>query len=165
LLALGRGPEDAADPRTWPELFLDQVRRTPDAPAVVSGAQTLTYRELADRACALARLLAEAGVGAEQRVGIVLPRSVELVVALHAVALAGGAFVPVDPAHPAERIAQTLTDAAPVLVLTTSGTALPETGTRRLDVDALDLTGDGLVRPVRAEQAAYVIYTSGSTGR
>ncbi|WP_455431705.1 non-ribosomal peptide synthase/polyketide synthase [Streptomyces griseosporeus] len=165
LLVLGRGPEDAADPRTWPELFLDQVRRTPDAPAVVSGARTLTYRDLADRAGALARLLAEAGVGAEQRVGIVLPRSVDLVVALHAVALAGGAFVPVDPAHPAERIAQTLTDAAPVLVLTTSGTALPETGTRRLDVDALDLSGDGLVRPVRAEQAAYVIYTSGSTGR
>ncbi|WP_206780293.1 non-ribosomal peptide synthetase [Streptomyces sp. Root369] len=165
LLALGHGPADAADPRTWPELFLDRVRRTPDAPALASGAQTLTFRELADRAGALARLLAEAGVGAEKRVAIVLPRSVELVVALHAVALAGGAFVPVDPAHPAERIAQTLTDAAPELVLTTTGTALPETGLRRLDVNALDLTGAGLARPVRPEQAAYVIYTSGSTGR
>ncbi|MCX4830316.1 non-ribosomal peptide synthase/polyketide synthase [Streptomyces sp. NBC_01016] len=165
LLALGHGPKDAGDPRTWPELFLDQVRRTPDAPALVSGTRTLTFSELADRAGALARLLAEAGIEAEQRVGIVLPRSVDLVVALHGVALAGGAFVPVDPAHPAERIAQTLTDAAPVLVLTTTGTALPETGVRRLDVDALDLTGDTLARPVRAEQAAYVIYTSGSTGR
>ncbi|MFJ6613304.1 non-ribosomal peptide synthase/polyketide synthase [Streptomyces sp. NPDC091289] len=165
LLALGQGPEDTAAPRTWPELFLDQVRRTPGAPAVVSGTRTLTFRELADRAGALARLLAEAGVGAERRVGIVLPRSVDLVVALHAVALAGGAFVPVDPAHPAERIAQTLADAAPLVVLTTTGTALPGTGVRRLDVDALDLTGEGLVRPVRAEQAAYVIYTSGSTGR
>ncbi|MEU9198213.1 non-ribosomal peptide synthase/polyketide synthase [Streptomyces hundungensis] len=165
LLALGRGPKDAADPRTWPELFLDQVRRTPDAPAIVSGTRSLTFRELADRAGALARVLGEAGVDAERRVGVVLPRSVELVVALHAVALAGGAFVPIDPAHPAERIAQTLTDAAPVLVLTTSGTALPATGVRRIDVDGLDLTGAGLVRPVCAEQAAYVIYTSGSTGR
>ncbi|NEC24951.1 amino acid adenylation domain-containing protein, partial [Streptomyces parvus] len=165
LLALGQGPKDADDPRTWPELFLDQVRRTPAAPAVISGPRTLTFHELADRAGALARQLAEAGVGPEQRVAIVLPRSVELVVALHAVALAGGAFVPVDPAHPVERIAQTLTDAAPVLVLSTSGTALPETGVRRLDLDALDLTGERLVRPVRAEQAAYVIYTSGSTGR
>ncbi|MFD8430174.1 amino acid adenylation domain-containing protein [Streptomyces coelicoflavus] len=165
LLALGEGPEDTGDPRTWPELFLDQVRRTPDAPAVVSGTQTLTFGELAARAGALARLLAEAGVDTEQRVGVVLPRSVDLVVALHAVALAGGAFVPVDPAHPAERIAQTLTDAAPVLVLTTTGTDVPATGVRRLDVDALDLTGETLVRPVRAGQAAYVIYTSGSTGR
>ncbi len=165
LLALGEGPEDSGDPRTWPELFLDRVRRTPDAPAVVSGTQTLTFGELAARAGALARLLAEAGVDTEKRVGLVLPRSVDLVVALHAVALAGGAFVPVDPAHPAERIAQTLTDAAPVLVLTTTGTAVPATGAPRLDVDTLDLTGETLVRPVRAGQAAYVIYTSGSTGR
>ncbi|MGW6737494.1 amino acid adenylation domain-containing protein [Streptomyces sp. NPDC055013] len=170
LLSLGHGPEDDANPDTWPELFLDQVRRTPDAPALVTAAQTLTFRELADRAGALARVLAEAGVGTEKRVAIVLPRSVEMVVALHAVALSGGAFVPVDPAHPAERIAQTLADATPELVLTTAATALPETGLRRLDLDLLDLdlsdrSGEGLVRPVRPEQSAYVIYTSGSTGR
>ncbi|MFF5983014.1 amino acid adenylation domain-containing protein [Streptomyces olindensis] len=165
LLALGHGPEDAADPRTWPELFLDQARRTPDAPALVTGAETVTFRELADRAGALARVLAEAGVDTEKRVAIVLPRSVEMVVALHAVALAGGAFVPVDPAHPAERIAQTLADAAPELVLTTAATTLPGTGLPRLDLDLLDLSGEGLARPVRPEQAAYVIYTSGSTGR
>ncbi|WP_281399365.1 non-ribosomal peptide synthase/polyketide synthase [Streptomyces flaveus] len=170
LLSLGHGPQDAAGPGTWPELFLDQVRRTPDAPALVTSAQTLTFHELADRAGALARVLAEAGVDTEKRVAIVLPRSVEMVVALHAVALAGGAFVPVDPAHPAERITQTLADAAPELVLTTAGTALPETGLPRIDLDALDLdllalSGEGLARPIRPQQAAYVIYTSGSTGR
>ncbi|MFD3514397.1 amino acid adenylation domain-containing protein [Streptomyces sp. NPDC058657] len=167
LLELGHGAAAAQDPRSWPELFLDQAHRTPDAPAVVSDSGTLTFRDLSVRAGALARILADAGVDAEQRVAIVLPRSPELVVALHAVALAGGAFVPVDPAHPAERIAQTLTDATPVLVLTTSDVALPDTGTRRLDLDTRDLTAEGPVpdRTFRADQAAYVIYTSGSTGR
>ncbi|MFD9410731.1 non-ribosomal peptide synthase/polyketide synthase [Streptomyces sp. NPDC059989] len=167
LLELGRGPEDATDPRSWPELFLDRVRRTPDAPALVSGADTLTFRDLAGRAGALARILAEAGVDTEKRVAIVLPRSTELVVALHAVALAGGAFVPIDPAHPAERIAQTLADAAPELVLTSADIELPETGLRRLDTQTLDLSGEGPLpdRSFRPDQAAYVIYTSGSTGR
>ncbi|MFF0745873.1 non-ribosomal peptide synthase/polyketide synthase [Streptomyces sp. NPDC004111] len=167
LLALGRGDRAPVDPRSWPELFLAQARRSPNAPALVHATGTLTFGELAHRAGELARILADAGVDTERRVAIVLPRSPELVVALHAVALAGGAFVPVDPAHPAERIARTLTDAGPVLLLTTSGTELPATGVRRLDIDTLDLTGRGRLpaRTHRPDQAAYVIYTSGSTGR
>ncbi|WP_086828883.1 non-ribosomal peptide synthetase [Streptomyces sp. NRRL B-24572] len=167
LIALGRGPAEAAEsPRTWPELFTEQARRTPDAPAVVFGAERLTFRELADRAGALARILADAGVDAERRVAVVLPRSADLVVALHAVALAGGAFVPVDPGYPAERIAYMLADAAPDVVLTSADVDLPPTPALRLDVETLDLSTGGPApeRRTAPGQAAYVIYTSGSTG-
>ncbi|MGW8637023.1 amino acid adenylation domain-containing protein, partial [Streptomyces sp. NPDC055793] len=149
-----------------PGLFGEQVARTPDAPAVVGEGETLSYGELDERASRLAGVLAGRGVGSESVVGVLLERSVDVVVALLAVWKAGGAYLPVDPEAPAERVAWLLEDAGPVCVVTSAGLAggLPE----GLAVLVDEAVADGEpVGPVRVESghAAYVIYTSGSTGR
>jgi len=156
-------PTDHTSDSSLPELFKASVRAWPDKVAVVCGDVEVTYGDLDARADRLGRLLVSRGVRAERIVALLLPRSVDLVVAVLAVLKAGGAYLPIDPDQPGERVAGTLADAAPVLVLTTSDTALPD-GVPRVDVD-----GDpGLDGPelggVRADSAAYVIYTSGSTG-
>ncbi|NYD51276.1 amino acid adenylation domain-containing protein/non-ribosomal peptide synthase protein (TIGR01720 family) [Actinomadura luteofluorescens] len=163
-------------PAVVPELFEAQAARTPDAPAVTHAGATLTYRELDERATRLARLLIGRGVGAEDFVALALPRDENLVVAALAVLKAGAAYVPVDLAYPADRIAFMLDDASPVCVVTTSDAVLPG-GTPRVELDALALGGPPgggppaavtdaeRVRPLRPGNAAYVIYTSGSTGR
>ncbi|MBD2818696.1 AMP-binding protein [Streptomyces parvulus] len=99
-------------PATLPDLFERHVRERPDAEAVVLGDESLTYARLNARANRLARLLVERGAGPERLVALALPRSVELPVAVLAVAKTGAAYLPLDPAHPAERIAGTLDDAA-----------------------------------------------------
>ncbi|MGB3169260.1 MAG: amino acid adenylation domain-containing protein, partial [Rhodococcus sp. (in: high G+C Gram-positive bacteria)] len=121
----------------------------------------------------LARKLVELGVGPDARVGLSISRSIELLVAMYAVLEAGGAYVPIDPEHPADRIAYVLDLAQPLLVLTTSmeNTAVPS-GIRTLLVDTEDvshlssapMTGDERAQ-LRPENTAYVIFTSGSTGR
>ncbi|WP_432252538.1 amino acid adenylation domain-containing protein [Streptomyces sp. HNM1019] len=155
-----------------PELFQAQAARTPDAPALVEGAVTLTYAELNTRANRLAHELIARGAGPERVVGVVLPRSAELVVALLAVVKAGAAYVPVDPGYPAERIAYLLSDADPALVLTAppSAAAVPA-GVAVLDVRACagtverDPSDADRVTPLTPDHPVYVIYTSGSTGR
>ncbi|MGP3920452.1 amino acid adenylation domain-containing protein [Nonomuraea sp. 10N515B] len=137
---------------TVTELFQQQVRRAPDAVAVVAGGESVSYGELNVRANRLAHWLVERGVGPESLVGVVLPRSVDLVVALLAVLKAGGAYVPLDVEYSAERVAATLGDAAPVLVLR----ELPET---------VGYPGSNPVVGVEWAHPAYVVYTSGSTGR
>ncbi|HYR06432.1 MAG TPA: amino acid adenylation domain-containing protein, partial [Longimicrobium sp.] len=154
------------------ELFQAQVRRTPDAVALVSGDRSLTYAELNARANRLARRLAALGAAPEAIVALALERSVEMVVALLAVNKAGAAFLSVDPVYPAERRHWMLERSAARLVLTTSALAadLPET---RAAVVALDLVAaeieavddSDLSVDVHVENAAYVIFTSGSTGR
>lgn len=96
----------------------------PDAVAVVAGRDRLTYARLDAQAEELARHLAARGVGPGDRVAVSLPRSAGLVVALLAVLKAGAAYVPLDPAHPAERLRATLADAAPVLTLVHPGAAV-----------------------------------------
>jgi amino acid adenylation domain-containing protein len=142
--------------RTLPELFEAQVLRTPDSPAVQMGSTTLTYTELNQRANQLARHLIGTGVGPESLVALMMPRSVDAIVALWATLKAGGGYVPVDPAYPADRIAFMLRDAAPVLTLTgpVDVAHLP----------ASNVTDDERRRPLLPEHLAYVIYTSGSTG-
>ena len=98
---------------TLPELFQAQVARTPEATAVVFEGVELSYGELNGRANRLARLLIGRGVGPESLVAVVMERSADLVVALLAVVKAGGAYLPVDPGYPADRISYMLTDAAP----------------------------------------------------
>ncbi|MBL1078362.1 amino acid adenylation domain-containing protein [Nocardia sp. 2] len=162
------------------DLFEEQVRSRPDAIALISdpgaGAvvRQLSYGEFSGRVNRLARALIGAGVGPETLVAIAIRRSVDTLVAAYAVLAAGGAYVPVDPDHPAERIAHILDTALPACVLTTSGNTLelPET-VRRVEIDTLDVSGfsDAPVTdaersaPLRPENTAYVIYTSGSTGR
>ena len=113
---------------TLPELFQAQVARTPEAAAVVFEGVELSYGELNGRANRLARLLIGRGVGPESLVAVVMERSAELVVALLAVVKAGGAYLPVDPGYPAERIGYMLTDAAPVLALTDQASAAKVAG-------------------------------------
>ncbi|WP_460625120.1 amino acid adenylation domain-containing protein, partial [Kitasatospora kifunensis] len=161
-------------PATVPELFEAQVARTPQAVAIASDGFEVSYAELDARANRLAHHLAGQGVGPESVVGVVLERGVDLVVALLGVQKAGGAYLPIDPAYPAARIAYTLTDAQAAVVLTTAESAevLPE-GTARILLDepvtvAALAELDGAVPPARAllpGHPAYVIYTSGSTGR
>jgi amino acid adenylation domain-containing protein len=166
-------------PRTLPELFEAQAARTPDAPALRSGAGVLTYAELDARANRLAHRLIALGAGPERIVALLLPRSVDIVVAQLAVAKAGAAYLPVDPAYPPERIAFMLGDARPVLVATTADLAAglscpPGVGTLVLDdpataagigamPDRVPTDGDRTT-PLRLTHPAYVIYTSGSTG-
>ncbi|MFD0744132.1 AMP-binding protein [Phytohabitans flavus] len=141
---------------TWPDLFEARVRATPDAVALVFEDTALTYAELNARANRLAHALVARGVGAERVVGLSLPRSVDMIVAEVAVLKAGGAYLPLDPDYPAERIAFMVADAAPVLVLDDL-----------LEIEALT-AGQPDTDPARSlhvTNAAYVIYTSGSTGR
>ncbi|AVT28964.1 non-ribosomal peptide synthetase [Plantactinospora sp. BC1] len=163
-----------APPATWPELFAGQVRRAPDAVAVVCEDVELTYAELDARADRLARALRARGVGPERVVALCLPRSVDMIVAEVAVLKAGGAYLPVDQDYPAERIGFMLADARPVCLVSTTELVgeLPETpGLPRLLLDELTGTDQVDVGPTEAmpalapENAAYVIYTSGSTGR
>ncbi|MFF8725422.1 amino acid adenylation domain-containing protein [Streptomyces sp. NPDC015171] len=162
---------------TVPALFAGQAARTPDAVAVlVPGGDRLTYRELDERSNRLARLIVARGAGPEDLVAVALPRGAELIVAVLAVLKAGAAYLPLEPSHPAERIARTLRDARPLLLLTTTDTRLP----RAADVPGplrVDLDTDGAAAELAACQdtapetaltpgdPAYVIYTSGSTGR
>ncbi|MFI0717403.1 amino acid adenylation domain-containing protein, partial [Streptomyces inhibens] len=161
-----------------PGLFEAQVGRSPGAVALVSDAGSLTYGELEARANRLARLLVGRGVGPESLVAVAVPRSAELVVALLGVLKAGGAYLPVDPEYPAERIAFLLADARPAIVLTVSELVdtLPECGIERLAVDSetarRDLAGLATAplsdheraAPLSKAHPAYVIYTSGTTG-
>ncbi|MFF2305172.1 amino acid adenylation domain-containing protein [Streptomyces sp. NPDC058128] len=160
---------------SWPAAFEAQVRRSPDAVALVCEDRELTYAALDDAADRLARLLRSRGVGTEDVVGVALPRSPELVVALLAVMKAGAAYLPLDADHPQDRIAYMLSDAGARTVVTVRGLAgdLPETaGVTHLLLDDPD-TGAALAAAtdpdpapaVALDQAAYVIYTSGSTGR
>ncbi|SDH57702.1 non-ribosomal peptide synthetase [Nonomuraea jiangxiensis] len=114
----------AAEPYlTLPELFEAQVRATPEAVAAVCEDERLTYAELDARAERLAAVLAARGAGPERIVAIALPRDLRMVVGVLAVAKAGAAYLPIDPAHPAERIASMLDDARPALLLATRETS------------------------------------------
>ncbi|MFO2465905.1 amino acid adenylation domain-containing protein [Pseudomonas sp. 15FMM2] len=155
------------------KLFEAQVERTPQAIALVSGAQQLTYLQLNAQANRLSQRLIDRKVGPDVLVGIAMERSVEMVVGLLAILKAGGAYVPLDPDYPRERLAYMLEDSGVALLLT-QGTVvqrLPLTqGLQALLLDELP-DGDSDVDPgnpdvhVDPQNLAYVIYTSGSTGQ
>lgn len=151
--------------RSLAALFAEQVARTPDAPALSFGDTAYTYRELDRASTALAHELRARGVGPETIVALRMDRDAPVVVATLAVTKAGGGYLPIDPAHPAHRVEQILTEADPVLVLV-HGQA--EDGDRPL----LDVTPfltstadpaplDDLAGP---DTLLYVMYTSGSSG-
>ncbi|MFI1012548.1 amino acid adenylation domain-containing protein [Streptomyces sp. NPDC020965] len=160
---------------TLPGLFAEQVRLRPDAVAVVEGDRRLDYRELDGRANQLARHLIAAGVRPGDYVGVLLERSVELIVAMLAALKAGAAFVPLDPAWPALRKAELISAAGLAACVTTAPMltadelAAVSPGTAYLDPTAEATAINRRERePVRVETAlddiAYVVYTSGSTG-
>ena len=156
------------------ELLAEQAARTPEAVAVVFGEEALTYAELDARANRLARRLAALGAGPEARVAILLERSAGMLAALFGVMKAGAAYLPLDPAYPAERLAGMLEDSgAPLLLTQASLRGLVPAGDARVVVvdepaDAEAIAAEAPEPPrtaVAPGNAAYVIYTSGSTGR
>ncbi|MCA1359979.1 non-ribosomal peptide synthase/polyketide synthase [Bradyrhizobium sp. IC3069] len=153
--------------------FEAQVRKSPQAIALVFGEVGLSYAALNARANRLARRLRDHGVGTEIVVGLALDRGVGMLVALLAVLKAGGAYLPLDPDYPPERLAHMLRDSGAALVLTQQGLhdqfadILAETGAEAWLVDGQDGEGSDAANldvAVHGESLAYVIYTSGSTG-
>lgn len=155
------------------QLFEQQVARTPDATAVVCGAAQLTYRELNERANQLAHYLQIYGVKPDQLVGLYLERSLMMMVGLLGIHKAGGAYLPLDPDFPADRLAFMLADAGVAVVLTQQKLL----GNLAIDQNRLDIPIDTVWNKVveqpisnpdsdvKPEHLSYIIYTSGSTGK
>ncbi|MDW6002056.1 non-ribosomal peptide synthetase [Vibrio mangrovi] len=174
---LNRTAMDFAEDVCIHQLFEEFVWETPDATALVTDCESLTYGELNTRANQLAHWLVEQGVRPDSRVAVSLPRSADLLIAMLAAMKAGGVYVPMDPNYPDGRLIHMLTDSAPQ-VLITHADVRPRLGdipqgctevdintqrhlwagyaTTNLDAQALNLTSRHL---------AYIIYTSGSTGK
>ncbi|HEX8087723.1 MAG TPA: condensation domain-containing protein, partial [Blastocatellia bacterium] len=152
-------------------LFESRAERAPDAVALISGDEQLSYRQLNERANQLAHHLRARGVGPEVLVAICMERTPDLIVGLLAILKAGGAYVPLDPAYPEERLAMMLADARPALVLAhgrtvnnlpTSAAALVCMDSERSRIE--ERSKDNPRVPVAPRNLAYMIYTSGSTG-
>ncbi|AUX33971.1 uncharacterized protein SOCE836_061390 [Sorangium cellulosum] len=169
----GRGAAAApVEDRCIHQLFEAQAERAPEAVAVVAGDRRVTYRELDGRAEQLAGRLRAMGVGPGVVVGVCMERSAEMVVGLLGVLKAGGAYLPLDPVYPRDRLAFMVQDAGAGLVLSQARLSerLPPSGARRLWLD-----GDGRLmanegegeggRAATPQDLSYVIYTSGSTGQ
>ncbi|EMI0372287.1 amino acid adenylation domain-containing protein [Serratia marcescens] len=156
--------------QTLTALFEQQVRRTPDATALVSGTESLSYAQLNARANRLAHALIARGVGPDSRVAVCAERGLNMVTALFGILKAGGAYVPLDPAYPGERLQYILQDADPVLLLADAAgrAALGEPATPQLALEAAlpeTLSAENPAPRAQASHLAYVIYTSGSTGK
>src|SRR5881296_1077389 len=168
------GPSRKLPDRRAHEVFEDQARLRPDAIATVHGARQLTYGEVNARANRLARALLARGLTREGVVGVVTERNLDWMTAVLAIFKAGGAYLPIEPHFPAERIAKTLSRAGCRLVLTERGsTAMLDPaldsllGVQTLFIAAADEEGhsDGdLGVDVAPDQLAYIYFTSGSTG-
>lgn len=175
LLEQSRGPELELPAQPFVHrLIAEQASRTPDAVAVRSGASELRYRELIQQSTQLANYLRGRGVETEQCVGILMDRSIDLVVALLGVLEAGAVYLPLDPAYPVERLRYMLADSGAKVILTQSGQPLiPELASEKVDVVVMDHAGwraDSDAQPslpveLSPNNLCYVLYTSGSTGR
>jgi nonribosomal peptide synthetase DhbF len=165
----GRGPSVTALP--FPALFEAQAALAPDSVALVFNREQMSYGELNRRANQLAHRLIREGIGPESLVGLSAGRSPEMVVGLLAIMKAGAAYLPLDPAYPAARLAFMLADAKPSLILIEAGSVMPP-GPPRLvisEAEAIETeehnpTDRDRRTPLSVDHPAYVIYTSGSTG-
>ncbi len=154
------------------EWFEERAAARPEAVALIFGEQEVSYGELNERANRLAHYLRDRGVGPEVRVGLCLERSVELLVGLLGILKAGGAFVPLDPAYPEERLRYMVEDSG-VRVLLTEVEVLERLASTGVEVVCVDRDWEEICQrsgqnpgvEVLPESLAYVIYTSGSTGR
>jgi amino acid adenylation domain-containing protein len=153
------------------DLVAAQAVRSPDAVAVLFKDRRLSYRELNQSTDVLADQLKQLGIGAESLVGISAERSLEQVIAMLAVLKAGGAYIPLDPSYPDDRMAVILEDAHPAVLLTQQRLAarLSSFSGPVIFLDAFDWATRHLTRhsrsAVAADNLAYVIFTSGSTGK
>ncbi|PWK15686.1 amino acid adenylation domain-containing protein [Tumebacillus permanentifrigoris] len=172
VVELNQTETDYPKQRTVPDLFEAQAAATPDAVALEFLAQSLTYRELNERANRLAHHLRSRGVGADVLVGLCLERSVEMIIAMLGILKAGGAYVPLDPSYPAERLLFMLEDTDVALLLTQEQVVqqLPTSAVETICVDRDGISfahesSENPVHTVTPDHLAYVNYTSGSTGR
>ncbi|HEY7167532.1 MAG TPA: non-ribosomal peptide synthase/polyketide synthase, partial [Candidatus Binatia bacterium] len=154
------------------DLFERQVEQTPGAIAITFGNQQLTYRELNEGANQLARYLQSSGVGPERLVGLFMERSLEMVVGLLGILKSGGAYLPLDPKYPKDRLAFMLEDSDARLLITQESllASLPEHRARLicLDKDRSEINKESYKNPdfgSASDNLAYIIYTSGSTGK
>lgn len=152
------------------QVFEQQAARRPNAPALIYEDQSLTFDQINSRANQLARHLLARGLEPEARVGVMLPREPNALVAVLAVFKAGGCYVPLDPKYPAERLAFMLEDAGVSLLITEESlrAQLPEHAPRIItlvDDQLANESTENVGSEVHPEQLAYIIYTSGSTGR
>jgi len=154
---------------TCVDLFTLQVAKTPEATALVFDQRSWTYRELHQRASAIAVALRARGVGPDVVVGVCLARSLEMIAAVLGTLLAGGAYVPLDPDYPPQRLAFMLEETKPPVVLTQESLAERFTAlgvaTMCLDMSVAPPAGPLAPARIHPEHLAYVIYTSGSTGK
>ncbi|PPD42949.1 MAG: non-ribosomal peptide synthetase, partial [Methylobacter sp.] len=159
------------------QLFEQQVRQTPDAPALVHQDQVLSYSQLNGYANQAAHRLIGLGIRPDDRVAICMERSLEMVVALLGILKAGGAYVPLEPGYPKERLAYMLADSKPIAVFTQQEGQgnLPTQAELGMPILLIDVSGEqsqGMpgqypnpsVMALNSQQLAYIIYTSGSTG-
>ncbi len=173
LLIDGHNPQvDYPVTKCLHQLFEEQVKRTPEAVAVVYSDQQLTYNELNHRANQLAHYLQSLGVKPDQLVGICLERSLEMIVGLLGILKAGGAYVPLDPEYPIERLSFMLEDAQLSVLLTQQklGETLPQHQAQIIYLDTdwekiAENSPSNLENRITPDNLAYVIYTSGSTGK
>ncbi|MVO98199.1 non-ribosomal peptide synthetase [Paenibacillus lutrae] len=173
MLAWGRREADFPPPRCLHECFKERAEAVPGLPAVSCGSESMTYRELDRRTDALARTLRAKGVGRGSVVGIMAERSIPMLTAMLAVMKAGGAYMPVDPHYPEERILYMLEDSGAKLVLAdgarSGAAAVLPASSQVLDIaDETLFFGGGDAAAAWPQDAAdpmYVIYTSGSTGQ
>jgi len=161
------GPSKKLPDRRVHELFEERARTHPDAIAALHGTRQLTYRELNARANQVARALWERGLSREGVVGVVTERNLAWMTAVLAIFKAGGAYLPIEPHFPVDRIARMLSRAGCRLVLTERGSAAMLDQVEQLFIDAAYQGGhfDGdLGTDVAPDQLAYIYFTSGSTG-
>src|ERR1043166_3552590 len=164
---LGVGPNRTLPHRRVHELLEEEARAPPNAIAAMHGDRQLTYRELNARANQVARALVARGLSREGVVGVVTERNLDWMTAVLAIFKAGGAYLPIEPHFPADRIAKMLSRAGCRLVLTERGCTAKLDKVESLFIDAACAEGhaDGdLGVPVASDQLAYIFFTSGSTG-
>jgi len=153
-----------------PRTLSERAAAHPDAIALTEGDVSLTYRDLNERADALASRLRALGVGPDVRVGILLYRSTDAIVAILATLKAGGAYVPLDPDYPVARIAF-MVDDSQIEVVVTRDALRDLVGQCRVQVVRMDVDDGPMLEPrndaptiATPDNLAYVVYTSGSTG-
>ncbi|MCP2287804.1 non-ribosomal peptide synthetase [Nocardia amikacinitolerans] len=169
LVSRSGGP--AAAPATLADLLTGAAARDPHATAIVFEGRQLSYREVDEHSNRLARILIQRDIGPEDVVAIGMPRSLDAILAVWAVAKSGAAFLPIDPTNPVERITHMVTDSKAAIGLTVESarTRLPDdiewlTPEDLPEAENRTVTDGDRVRPLRIDDIAYLLYTSGSTG-
>ena len=168
--AEAQNPATVATKQNLSQLFSEQASISPAKVALIAGEETFSYQELDQRANQLASFLLSQGVGPETLVGVLLDRKPEMLIAVLAVLKAGAAYVPLDPAYPAERIGYIVQDAEISILLSSNrlqhaAAGIPQS-TRFVAVEAIGAQqSHEALSQADSDNLAYVIYTSGSTGK